>query len=205
PNTRVVTYVSRGLESARGFDIFMKVAKKIYQAIPDVLFLIAGSDRTSYGHELHHIGKKTFREYVLSQDTYDLSKFHFLGMIPVTDLPTLFSLSDLHIYLTTPFVLSWSMVDAMANECVILGSATAPVQEVIEDGVHGLLADFYDVDGLAEKAIQVLRDPAAYRPLARAARQRVLERYEKELCIGQLISFFKEIKSRGTDTVLASM
>jgi glycosyltransferase involved in cell wall biosynthesis len=194
PNTRVVTYVSRGLESARGFDIFMKVAKKIYQAIPDVVFLVAGSERTNYGHELSHIGNKSFKQHVLEQDNYDLSKFHFLGMIPVSDLSLLFNLSDLHIYLTTPFVLSWSVVEAMANECVILGSATAPVQEVIDDGVHGLLADFYDVDGLAEKAIRVLRDPAAHRPLARAARERVLERYEKERCIGQLVEYFKQIK-----------
>lgn len=204
PNTRVVTYVSRGLESARGFDIFMKVAKKIYQAIPDVVFLIAGSDRTNYGHELSHIGNRTFKDYVLAQDSYDLTKFHFMGLIPVTDLPTMFSLSDLHIYLTTPFVLSWSLMEAMANECLILGSATAPVQEVIDDGVHGLLADFYDVDGLAAKAITALRDPAAYRPLGRAARQRVLERYEKEVCNGQLVSFFKEIKSRETDALFAS-
>ncbi|HLJ94274.1 MAG TPA: glycosyltransferase [Gemmataceae bacterium] len=204
PETRIVTYVSRGLESARGFDIFMKVAKKIYQAIPDVQFLIAGSERTNYGHEISHIGNQTFKQYVLSQDDYDLSKFHFLGMIPVTELPGLFSLSDLHIYLTTPFVLSWSMVEAMATECVILGSATAPVQEVIEDGVHGLLADFYDVDGLAEKAIRVLRDPAAHRPLAQAARQRVLERYEKEQCIGQLVDYFQEIKRREKDAVFAS-
>jgi glycosyltransferase involved in cell wall biosynthesis len=202
PNTRVVTYASSGLDSTRGFDIFMKVAKKIYQAVPDVVFLIAGKERTNYGFELHHIGQQTFKQHVLSQDDYDLSKFHFMGLIPITDLPTMFSLSDLHIYLTAPFVLSWSMVNAMANECVILGSATAPVQEVIDDGVHGLLADFYDVDGLAEKAIEVLRNPAEYRPLAKAARQRVLERYEKELCIGQLVDYFKEIKSRNPDSPL---
>ena len=193
PDTRIVTYVSRGLESARGFDIFMKVAKKIYQALPNVVFLIAGSERTNYGHESAHIGDKTFKEHVLSQDDYDLSKFHFLGMVPVEDLLTLYSLSDLHIYLTAPFVLSWSMLQAMASECVVLGSATAPIQEAIDDGVHGLLADFYDVDGLADKAIKVLRDPAEYRPLATAARQRILERYEKELCVAQLVSFFNEM------------
>src|SRR5205085_6798327 len=89
PNTRVVTYVSRGLESIRGFDIFMKVAKRIYQEIPDVVFLIAGDERTNYGHERHHIGDQTFKQYVLGRDDYALSKFHFLGLIPTTDLPTL--------------------------------------------------------------------------------------------------------------------
>ena len=78
PHTRVVTYVSRGLESARGFDIFMKVAKRIYQTVDDVVFLIAGRERTNYGHESHHIGKQSFKEYVLGQDQYDLSKFRTL-------------------------------------------------------------------------------------------------------------------------------
>jgi glycosyltransferase involved in cell wall biosynthesis len=205
PGTRVVTYVSRGLESARGFDIFMKAAKKIYQAIPNVVFLIAGSERTNYGHEQAHIGNCTFKDWVLAQDNYDLSKFHFMGVIPTQDLPVMYSLSDLHIYLTVPYVLSWSMIQAMANACVILGSATAPVQEAIDDGVNGLLADFYDVDGLAEKAIRVLRDPAAHRPLGAAARQRCLERYEKTLCINQLVRYFKEFEKPKADSIFATM
>jgi glycosyltransferase involved in cell wall biosynthesis len=205
PDMRVVTYVSRGLESARGFDIFMQMAKKIYQAVPDVVFLIAGSERTNYGHEQAYIGKQSFKDFVLSRDSYDLSKFHFLGFVPLADLPTLYNLSDLHVYLTVPYVLSWSLIQAMASGCVVLGSATPPVQEVIEDGVHGLLADFYDVDGLADKAIQALRDPAGHRPLGDAARQRVLERYEKTLCINQLVKFFKEFERPKVDAVFAAM
>ena len=169
PDTRVVTYVSRGLESIRGFDIFMKAAKKIAQEVPNVLFLIAGDERTNYGHEAHHIGKQTFKQWVLNQDQFDLSKFHFLGMIPPLDLAMLFNLSDLHFYLTVPYVLSWSMMQAMASGCVILGSATAPVQEVIEDGKQGLLADFYDVDGLAEQAVRGAARPR--RPSAAARRR----------------------------------
>jgi glycosyltransferase involved in cell wall biosynthesis len=206
PGTRVVTYVSRGLESARGFDIFMKVAKKIYQAIPNVVFLIAGSDRTNYGHEQAYIGaNKTFKDWVLAQDNYDMSKFHFMGVIPTVDLPVMYNLSDLHVYLTVPYVLSWSMIQAMANECVILGSATPPVQEAIDDGVQGLLADFYDVDALAEKAIKALRDPAGHRPLGVAARKRVLERYEKTLCINQLVRYFKEYDKPKVDSIFAAM
>jgi glycosyltransferase involved in cell wall biosynthesis len=205
PDTRVVTYVSRGLESIRGFDIFMKVAKRIYQEMPDVLFLIAGDERTNYGHEGHHIGQRTFRQYVLSQDEYDLSKFHFLGLIPTTDLPTLYSLSDLHVYLTVPYVLSWSMVMAMACECVLLGSSTAPVQEFVDDGVHGLLADFYDVDALAAHALQVLRDPAAYRHLGAAARARVLERYSLSHCVNELVSFFQGFQKNSVDQLFADL
>ena len=193
-DTRVVTYVSRGLESMRGFDIFMRVAKRICDVMPNVLFLIAGEERTNYGHELHHIGQQSFKQYVLSKDKYDLSKFHFLGRIPTSDLVTLYSLSDLHIYLTAPFVLSWSLVQAMSAECTILGSATAPVQEAIDHGTHGLLENFFDVDGLARQALQVLRDPPAFKHLGVNARARVMERYEKTKCINELVAYFESVK-----------
>lgn len=194
--TRVVTFVSRGLESIRGFDIFMKVAQRIGQELGDVLFLIAGEERTNYGHERHHIGNQTFKQWVLSQGHYDLDRFHFLGRIPADELVTLYSLSDLHIYLTVPFVLSWSLMQAMATECTILSSATAPVQEVIEPGVHGILGDFYDVDGLAEQALRVLRDPGQFRHLGAAARTRVLERYELSGCARQLVEFFQHVTGK---------
>jgi glycosyltransferase involved in cell wall biosynthesis len=199
PNTRVVTYVSRGLESIRGFDIFMKVAKRIYQEIDDVVFLIAGDERTNYGHEAFYLKGQTFKQYVLSQDHYDLDKFVFLGLIPTPELVTLYSLSDLHIYLTVPYVLSWSLVQAMSAGCTILASATAPVQEVIDHGTHGLLADFDDVDALAEEALKVLRDPAQHRPLGEAARRRVLERYELKRCTAELVKLFEQ--TAGTSAV----
>jgi glycosyltransferase involved in cell wall biosynthesis len=193
PGTRVVTYVSRGLEAMRGFDIFMKVAKRIYQEMPNVLFLIAGDERTNYGHEGHHIKPLTFKQFVLNQDNYDVSKFVFLGRIPTDDLVTLYSLGDLHVYLTVPYVLSWSLMQGMATGCTILGSATAPVQEVIDHGVHGLLADFWDVDGLAREALRVLRDPEGHRHLGQNARARILEKYELTVCTNQLVEFFKEL------------
>lgn len=191
PGTRVVTYVSRGLESVRGFDIFMKAAKRICQEMDNVIFLVAGQERTFYGHEQHHIGEKSFKQYVLEQDDYDLSRIHFLGLIPVTDLATLYCLSDLHFYLTAPYVLSWSMIQAMSAGCVVLGSDTAPVREAIEHNKNGLLADFYDVDALTEQALKVLRDPAQYRPLGEAARATVMEKYEKEKCLQQLVQLFQ--------------
>jgi glycosyltransferase involved in cell wall biosynthesis len=193
PDTRVVTYVSRGLESIRGFDIFMKAAKRIAQEMPNVLFLIAGDERTHYGHELHHLKGQSFKQYVLSQDAYDPARFHFLGLIPTNELVTLYCLSDLHIYLTVPYVLSWSLMQAMSTECTILGSATAPIREVIDHGVNGLLVDFYDVDGLVKEALRVLRDPAEFRPLAAAARQRILDKYELKLCTDQLIKLFESV------------
>jgi glycosyltransferase involved in cell wall biosynthesis len=204
PDTKVVTYVSRGLESVRGFDVFMKAAKKIAQQVPDVLFLIAGEERTNYGHELHHIGQQSFKQWVLSQDEYDLSKFQFLGLIPPQELAILFNLSDLHLYLTVPYVVSWSLLQAMASGCTIVGSATAPVQEVIDDGTHGQLTDFYDIDGLVERAVKVLRDPAGHKPLAVAARARVMEEYEKGHCLNELVQMFQGLGQRGADEFFAN-
>jgi len=193
PETRVLTYASRGLESIRGFDIFMQMADRLLREDPHLLVLIAGDDRTNYGHELHHIQASTFKEHVLKQGSYNLDRIRFLGLIPPAELAQLFALSDLHVYLTVPYTLSWSLVQAMASGCVILGSRTAPVEEALDDGTQGLLADFYDVDALTVLARRVLRDPAAHAPLGRAARQRVLERYEKRRCLAQLIDFFGEV------------
>jgi glycosyltransferase involved in cell wall biosynthesis len=196
PKTKVVTYVSRGLESVRGFDIFMKVAKRIGQQISDVVFLIAGQERTEYGYELQHLQGKSFKQHVLSQEQYDLERIHFLGLIPMSELVTLFSLSDLHVYLTVPYVLSWSMIQAMAAGCTVLGSATPPVQEAIDDGVQGVLRDFYDVEGLAEQALQLLGDSERSRLLGENARARALERYDQKKCLGQLVEFFTEVANK---------
>ncbi len=191
--TKVVTYCSRGLEAIRGFDIFMQVARRICEARDDVVFLVAGEERTYYGHELAHIGRQSFRQHVLAEDDYDLSRIRFLGRIPPRDLARMLQLSDLHVYLTVPYVLSWSLVQAMSTGCTILASATAPVQEVIEDGVHGILCDFRDVDALAARAIEVLDDPGAHRYLGEAARRRVLEEYDKRVSVPRLAGYFTDV------------
>lgn len=191
-DAKVVTYVSRGLESLRGFDIFMKAAERIAREEPSAIFLIAGDERTNYGHDLHHLGGKTFKQHVLENTKTDLSRFHFLGLIPTADLLTMYQLSDVHFYLTAPFVLSWSMLQAMASGCAIVGSATAPILEAVDDGKEGLLADFYDHDGMADRALKILRDPAGHQPLRDAARARIMQTYSLDGCLAQLVSFFEE-------------
>ena len=151
-DTRIVTYVSRGLESTQGFDIFMKVAKRIYTEYPKVIFVVRASDRVEYGTDLQLTRHHSFKKWVLKKDSYDLSKFRFIGWLLTSDLVRLFNLSDLHIYLTTPFPLSWSFFNALACGATVLASNTAPIREVITHGQNGLLADFFDVDGLAEQA-----------------------------------------------------
>jgi glycosyltransferase involved in cell wall biosynthesis len=196
PDTRIVTYVSRGLESMRGFDIFMQMAKRVYQAYPRVVFIVVGADRVAYGGDLKHVQAKSFKEHVLRQDEYDLERFVFLGQVKPTQLARILSLSDLHVYLTVPFVLSWSLLDAMACACTVLASDTAPVREVIHHNENGLLCDFFDVDGLAARAVQVLKDPHTYRSLGQAAAETVRQRYSLDVIFPQMAAFYEEVALR---------
>lgn len=191
PETRLITYVSRGFESMRGFDVFMRSAKRIYSEYPNVKFLVVGSDRVCYGGDLAHIKEKSFREHVLKQDTYDMDKFIFPGRVPPEQLAALLSASDLHVYLTVPFVLSWSMLNAMACGCVVLGSSTPPVEEFIQEGKTGLLAAFSDVDTIAAKALAVLRDPDAFRPLGDAAVELIQTRYSLATVLPEIVTFYE--------------
>ena len=205
PDTRIVTYVSRGFESMRGFDIFMKAAKGIYERYPNVVFVCVGTDRVCYGGDLNRIPEKSFREHVLKSDHYDLSKFIFTGRVPPLELVNLLSLSDLHIYLTVPFVLSWSMMDALACGCTVLASDTAPVQEMIQHEKNGLLAGFYDVDRFIELGVSVLKDPAAYRPLGEAGAEMIREHYSLEVCLPRMLDLYQRtLNASNASTPLTS-
>ncbi len=192
-STRIVTYVSRGFESMRGFDIFMRASRTIARQYPDVVFVVVGSDRVCYGGDSKHIRHATFREHVLAGDDYDLTKYLFTGLVPISTLVDILSLSDLHIYLTVPFVLSWSMMDALACGCTVLASKTAPVVEMIADGENGLLVDFFDVEGLARRAVEVLRDPPAFRLLGERAAALVAERYALGVTLPKLLGLFERV------------
>jgi glycosyltransferase involved in cell wall biosynthesis len=190
--TRVVTYVSRGFESMRGFDMFLKTAKRIYEQYPDVIFIIVGTDKIAYGGDEEHIAPhKTFKEWALSRDQYDMNRLKFVGRVSPIDLGKLLAATDLHIYLTVPFVLSWSMMDALSCGAVVLGSATRPVQEMIRDGENGLLADFFDSDAMAAKAIDALKDPAAFRPLGQAAEQMIVQRYSLDAVLPRMLDLYQ--------------
>lgn len=193
---RLVTYVSRGLESMRGFDIFMKTAKKLCDRRKDVLFLIAGQDRICYGGDERFTGGKSFKEWVLSQDDYDLSRFLFLGLVPPSALAQILALSDLHIYLTVPFVLSWSLMNALACGATVLASSTDPVREMIEHGRNGLLMDFHDADGLAETADRVLDAPQDYKHLGSAGVEMIRSNYSIEVCLPRMLECYREAMTR---------
>lgn len=191
PGTKVVTYVARGLESMRGFDLFLEVAARVARERPDVLFVVAGSEETYYGWDRLHTGAPTFKGWALERTTIDPGRMVFLGHVEPSTLAEVLARSDLHIYLSVPFVLSWSLINALSCGCAVLGSDVDSVREVIEPGRTGLLAPLFDADALAASALRVLGDPSGHAPLGRAARALIEEKYSLEVCVPRLKALFE--------------
>jgi glycosyltransferase involved in cell wall biosynthesis len=191
----VLTYVSRGLEPYRGYHTFVRALPAILRARPRAQVVIVGGDATVYGAPPP--AGSTWRERFWNEvkDSLDTSRVHFLGSVPHPVLHALLSVSRCHVYLTVPFVLSWSMLEAMAFGCLVLGSRTPPVEEVIRHRENGLLTDFFDAGALAERAIEVLRDREAFDPLRRAARETVRELYDlKRVCLPAQLSLVDTLR-----------
>ena len=197
---RIISYCSRGFESMRGFDIFMRSVKLITQQYERVKVIIVGTDRIAYGGDEQYLnGYKTFKEWVLAREQpFDLSNVAFVGRQDPRELARLMAMADLHIYLTVPFVLSWSMMDALSCGATVLASDTAPVREMIREGENGLLADFFSPEAFAEKALRVLQNPDEYRPLGRAAERMIEERYSLDAVLPQMLAMYEEAQRMDT-------
>lgn len=174
----IVTYVARNLEPYRGFQVFMRSLPAILSRRPKAHVLVVGGDEVSYGIRLPK--GKTYREEMLKElgGSLDLSRVHFLGRVPYPVFLTLLQISRAHVYLTYPFVLSWSMLEAMSTGCLVIGSKTAPVEEVLRHGENGLLVDFFDTAGIADAVVDALANPGAYRAIRERARRTVIEGYD---------------------------
>jgi glycosyltransferase involved in cell wall biosynthesis len=175
PGDQVVTYVSRNLEPYRGFHTFMRVLPRILAQNPGCRVVFAGGDDVSYGKRPKDF--TNWREKMLAEVGDLGERVHFLGKIPYAQYVALLQVSAVHVYLTYPFVLSWSMLEAMSCGCVVVGSRTTPVLEVITDGENGLLVDFFDLDGIAAKVHAVLTDNAAYAQIRLKAASSVAAKY----------------------------
>ncbi len=172
----IITYVARNFEHYRGFHHFMRAVKIIQQNHPTVQIIAAGADEVSYGRAAPK--GQTFRKMLMEEVQPDLTRLHFVGHLPYGAYLKLLQISSAHIYLTVPFVLSWSMLEAMSSGCVLIGSNTAPVREVIEDGKNGLLVDFFSPQNIADTAIEVVNNQHKYENMRQQARQTVLDRYD---------------------------
>ena len=177
----VLTYVSRNLEPYRGFHTFMRALPKVLEQRPEAEVVIVGGDEVSYGSRPKQGG--TWREVMLAEVGPLPDRVTFTGRIPYRDYLSLLNVSSAHVYLTYPFVLSWSMLEAMASGAFVIGSATAPVEEVIEDGVNGWLVDFFDVKVMAERIAQGLAQRREVDALRAAARSTVAARYDLRDCM----------------------
>jgi glycosyltransferase involved in cell wall biosynthesis len=173
-----LTYVARNLEPYRGFHRFMRALPKILDGHRECEVVIVGGDEVSYGSAPK--GKANWREALLEEVAFtpeQRARMHFLGRIPYERYKKLLQVSAAHLYLTYPFVLSWSALEAMASGCLLIASRTPPVEEVVEDGVNGLLVDFFDVDAIAARVIEALSHPQTFTALRAEARRYACANY----------------------------
>jgi glycosyltransferase involved in cell wall biosynthesis len=171
----VVTYAARNLEPYRGFHHFMRAAAEICRRRPHCLILVEGGDGVSYSPRLPH--GQTYRERMLMEAPVDPQRVIFLGSTPFEQHLRLLQISAVHIYLTIPFVLSWSLLEAMATQTVVIASDTPPVRDVIENGKNGLLVDFFSSQQIADQVDEVLDHPGRMATVARAAREHIQRHY----------------------------
>jgi glycosyltransferase involved in cell wall biosynthesis len=180
----VVTYIARNLEPYRGFHIFMRALPEILRRRPKAHVLVVGADGVSYGQSPPK--GTTYRKKYLEEigNSVDLSRVHFMGQVPYDTLLKVYQVSSVHVYLTYPFVLSWSMLEAMAAGCAVLASRTPPVEEVITDGENGYLVDFFKPGEIAERVDKLLSRPQDTVPVRERARKTIVERYDlKTICL----------------------
>jgi len=176
----VITFVNRTFEPLRGFHIFMRALPAVLDACPDVEVLMIGSSAPS-GYGGISPNGKDWTSWMLDEvgSRIDPSRVHFVGKVPHSQLIDAFSVSWAHVYYTYPFVLSWSLVEAMAAECTIIASDTAPLHDAITNGVEGVLLPFFDVPALSAKLIEAIQDPDKFAGMGQAARQRALRDFDQ--------------------------
>lgn len=172
----ILTFINRGMEPYRGIHIFLRALPEILARRPQARVLLVGREgETPYGNNPKD--GLTWRERLMRQlgPEMDLSRVHFLGRIPHEAHVRVLQMSRAHVYLTYPYFLSWSMLEAMSAGCLVIGSNTPPVTEFLEHEKNGLLVDFFDVKCLADQVCEALSEPEKFSRLREAARRRVVE------------------------------
>jgi glycosyltransferase involved in cell wall biosynthesis len=187
----IVTYVARGMEPYRGFPQFMESLVYLQEQRPNCHAVIVGSDRVCYGRNLPD--GQTFKQLMLEKLSLDMSRVHFTGSLPYGQYLQVIQASAVHVYLTYPFVLSWSMIEAMSTGCLVLGSDTAPVREAITDGENGLLVDFFNPRAVADRVCEVLNHPDRMALIRAKARQTVLDKYDLKALLPQQLRLIKDL------------
>ncbi len=194
----VLTFVNRNLEPYRGYHTFMRALPDVLAARPQAQVVIVGGDEVSYGAAPKD--GKSWKEVFLAEvrDRLDLSRVHFMGKVPYPTFLSILQVSRVHAYLTYPFVLSWSMIEAMSAGCHVVGSQVPPVAEAIDDGLNGSLVDFFDVPAWSRTLTTALADPVRFDPLRQAARQTAITRYDlRAVCLPKMVQFVEGFARQG--------
>ena len=189
----IVTYATRGMEPYRGFPQFIEAAYLLLQRRPDTHIVIAGDDRVAYGKAAPE--GTSFKKMALERFPLDEKRVHFVGSLPYGQYLKLLQRTSAHVYLTRPFVLSWSLLESMACEALVVASDTTPVQEVITNNVNGVLVDFFRPDQLAQSLFNVLERPADYQQIRKKARETVLAKYDLGSCMQQRLAWLSSLLS----------
>ncbi|GAB4532749.1 MAG: glycosyltransferase family 4 protein [Pleurocapsa sp.] len=189
----IITYVARGMEPYRGFPQFMETVYLLQQQRPQCHVVIVGKNRVAYGKSLPD--GKTYKEAMLEKFPFDLERIHFTDLIPYDEYLQVLQASSVHIYLTRPFVLSWSMLEALSTGCLIVASDTAPVTEMIEDGVNGLLVDFFSPQQICDRVCEALDNPDKMTKIRAQARETILEGYDLARLLPEHLEWVLSFKS----------
>ncbi|HWR39332.1 MAG TPA: glycosyltransferase [Patescibacteria group bacterium] len=187
--SEVVTYVATGMEPMRGFPQFMEAVSLLQRQRPHCQVIVVGEDRIEYSNPLPD--GRTYRQQAMEQHPFDLSRLHFTGRLSLDELRQLFWVSRVHVYLTYPYILSWSMLEAMASGCLVVASDTPPVREFIEHGVNGMLTDFFSPEQLADTVAGMLEDPGATAAMRRRARETILTSYDLQRILPRQVDWLR--------------
>lgn len=172
----IVTYAARGMEPYRGFPQFMEALDILEKRRTNCHVVIVGEDKVFYSPKLP--GEKTFKQFMLEKLSLDESRIYFTGHLSYPDYLKVLQASATHVYLTYPFVLSWSMLEAMSTECLVIASNTEPVTEIIQDGINGLLVDFFSPQQIADRIEEALGNPERMKAIRSRARKTILDNYD---------------------------
>jgi glycosyltransferase involved in cell wall biosynthesis len=197
----VITFVNRNLEPMRGCHIFLRALPKLLKNRPKAQVIIVGGDGVSYGAKptLEKNRASSWKEVFVNEvrgqiSDADWARVHFVGQVPYANFLSLLQLSTVHVYWTYPFVLSWSLIEAMSAGAAIVASDTAPLREVIAHGENGLLVDFFSVDGLVQSVCRLLDDPNLRKRLGAAARATAIGGYDlKSVCLPKQLAWVEAL------------
>jgi len=178
PGTPVITHINNRMDALRGLHIFARALPRLMAEVPDAQVLVIGQDSARpYGGASPD--GRSWREVAFGGLALDPSRLHFLGRVAHARMLAALRLSTAHVYYSYPFVLSWSLVEAMASGCYVIGSDTPPLHDAIADGINGRLLPFFDVDALSETLVAACRDPDAAAPLRAAARETAVAKFAR--------------------------